>query len=110
MVEEARCEELEKVIIGEDEGKFFQVRVQLPPWEKEELIGFLMRNIDVFAWSAYEALGADPNFICHHLNVNPCIIPKKQQPRHSSKDHSVAIKEEMVKLKRAGAIKKVFYP
>ena len=43
MVEEARCEELEKVIIGEDEGKFFQVRVQLPPWEKEELIGFLMK-------------------------------------------------------------------
>ena len=31
VVEEARCEELEKIIIGDDEGKFFQVRVQLPP-------------------------------------------------------------------------------
>jgi len=31
VVEEARCEELEKVIIGDDEGKFFQVGVQLPP-------------------------------------------------------------------------------
>ena len=49
MVEEARCEELEKVIISEDEGKFFQIGVQLPPREKEELIGFLIRNIDVFA-------------------------------------------------------------
>ena len=49
MVEEARCEELEKVFIGDDEGKFFQVRVQLSPQEKEELIGFLRRNIDVFA-------------------------------------------------------------
>ena len=29
-MEEARCEELEKVIIGDDEGKFFQVRDQLP--------------------------------------------------------------------------------
>ena len=57
VVEEARCEELEKVIIGDDEGKFFQVRVQLPSKEKEELIGFLRRNIDVFAWSAYEAPG-----------------------------------------------------
>ena len=80
MVEEARCEELEKVIIGENEGKFFQVRVQLPPWEKEELIGFLMRNIDVFAWNAYETPRADRNFICHHLNVNPSVIPKKQAP------------------------------
>ena len=71
MVEEARCEELEKVIIGEDEGKFFQVRVQLPPWEKEELIGFLMRNIDVFAWSAYEAPRVDLNFICHHITSIP---------------------------------------
>ena len=49
MVEEARCEELEKVIIGKDKGKSFQVEVQLPYREKEEPIGFLMRNIDVFA-------------------------------------------------------------
>ena len=34
---------------------------------------------------------------------------KKQLPRHSSKDHFDAIKEEVVRLKRAGAIKEVFY-
>ena len=77
--------------------------------ENEELIEFLRRNIDVFAWSAYEAPGVNPNFICHHLNVNPSIIPKKQPPRRSSKEHSDAIKEEVVKLKRAGVIKEVFY-
>ena len=79
VVEEVRCEELENVIIGDDKGKFFQVG------EKEELIGFLRRNIDVFAWSAYEAPGVDLNFICHHLNVNPSVIPKKQPPQCSSK-------------------------
>ena len=77
MVEEVRCEELEKVIVDDDKGKFFQVGVQLPPQEKEELIGFLRRNIDVFAWSAYEAPRVDPNFICHHLNINLPVIPKK---------------------------------
>jgi len=87
VVEEAKCEKLEKVIIGDDEGKFFQVGVQLPPQEKEELIGFIRRNINMFAWSAYEALGVDLNFICHHLNVNPSIIPKKQPPRRLSKEH-----------------------
>ena len=43
----------------------------------EELLVFLKRNINVFAWDAYEALGVDLDFICHHLNVNPSIIPKK---------------------------------
>ena len=81
----------------------------MPFWEKEELVVFLRKNVDVFAWSAYEASRVDPNFICHHLNVNPFITLKKQLPRHSSKEHSDAVKEEMAKLKQAGAIKEVFY-
>ena len=63
----------------------------------------------MFAWSAYEALRVDPNFICHHLNVNPSTTPKKQPPRRSSKEHSDVVKEEVVQLKRAEAIKEVFY-
>ena len=80
VVEGEKCEELEKIIIDNDEEKFFQLGVQLPPREKEELIVFLKKNVDVFAWSAYEAPWVDPNFICHHLNVNPSITPKKQPP------------------------------
>ena len=49
-------------------------------------------------------------FFCHHLNVNPSITPKKQPPRRSSKKHFDAVKEEVIKLKRVGAIKEVFYP
>ena len=64
----------------------------------------------MFAWNAYEASGVDPNFICHHLNVNPSATPKKQPSRCSSKDHSNAIKEMVMKFKQAGAIKEVFYP
>ena len=71
------CEKLEKIVIDNYLEKFFQVGAQLPPQEKEELIVFLKRNIDVFAWSAYEAPRVDPNFICHHLNVNLCVISKK---------------------------------
>ena len=89
---------------------FFQVGAQLPPQEKAELLAFLRGNIDVFAWSVYETLGVDPNFICHHLNVNPSVITKKQPPWRSSKDHSDAVRDKVVKLKQAGAIKEVFYP
>ena len=74
------------------------------------MIEFLRRNIDVFEWSAYEAPRVDPDFIYHHLNVNPIVLPRKQPPRHSSKEHSDTVKEEVNKLKQAGAIKEVFYP
>ena len=64
----------------------------------------------MFAWDAYDALGIDPNFICHHLNVNPSATPKKQSPQRPSKEHVDAIKDEVKKLKQVGAIKEVFYP
>ena len=74
------------------------------------MVEFLRKNVDVFAWDAYEALGVDPNFICHHLNVNPFVILKRQPPRRPSKEHIEAVKNEVIKLKQAGAIKEVFYP
>ena len=60
---------------------------------------FHKRNINVFAWSANEAFGVNPNFICHHLNVNPSVIPKKQPLRRSSKEHFDDVKDEVIKLK-----------
>ena len=53
----------------------------------------------MFAWNAYEALGIDPNFICHHLNVNPDVLPRKQPSQRLSKEHSDTVKEEVNKLK-----------
>ena len=97
--EEAKCEDLEKVIVGDNSEKFFQINSQLPPQEGDELIEFLTKNVDVFAWNAYEAPRVDPNFICHHLNVNPSITQKKQPLRRSSRDHSDAVKDEVTKLK-----------
>ena len=108
--DEAKCENLEKVIVGSDPEKFFQVSSELPPQEREQLIGFLRENVDIFAWDAYEAPRVNPNFICHHLNANPSITPKKQLPRRPSKEHADLIRDEVMKLKKARAIKEVFYP
>ena len=69
--DEVKCEDLVKITIGDDPEKFFQVGSQLPQQEREELVEFLEQNIDVFAWNTYEAPRVDPDFICHHLNVNP---------------------------------------
>ena len=108
--EKVECEDLMKVTIGDDPEKFFQIESQLPQQEREELIEFLNQNIDVFVWNTYEAPCVDPEFIYHHLNVNPLVAPKKQLPRHPSKEHAEAVREEVAKLKQAGAIKEVFYP
>ena len=75
-----KCEDLDKVIIGDDPERFFQVGAQLPLQEREQLVELLKRNVDVFAWDAYKAPSLDPKFICHHLNVNPSVTPKKQPP------------------------------
>ena len=75
-----KCEVLKKVVIGDDPGKFFQIGAQMPLLEKEQLIDLLRRNVDVFAWDAYEAPRVDPNFIFHHLNVNPSITPRRKLP------------------------------
>ena len=107
---DATCEDLVKVVIEDNPEKFFQIGSQLPHQEREELIKFLKKNINVFAWNAYEALEVDPEFICHHLKVNPLITPRKQPPRRPSKEHAKAVQEEVTRLKKAGAIKEVFYP
>ena len=64
----------------------------------------------MFSWNAYEAPEVDPSFICHHLNVNPSVTPKKQPPRRSFKNHFDAVRDEVMKFKLVRAIKEVFYP
>ena len=78
--------------------------------EKDQLVEFLRKNVDVFAWRANEAPGVDLSFICHYLNVNPSITPKIQPPQRPSKEHAEAIRNEVTKLKQVEAIKEVFYP
>ena len=75
-----------------------------------QLVEFLKDNLDIFAWSAYEAPKVDPEFVCHHLNANLSVTLKKQIPRRSSKEHAEAVKDEVHKLKQTRAIKEVFYP
>ena len=38
--------------------------------DKVEIVLFLVQNVDVFAWSSYEVLGVDPEFIVHKLNID----------------------------------------
>ena len=67
--------------------------------DKIKMLLFLIQNVDVFAWSPYEVLGVDPEFIVHKLNVDPLFPPKKQKPRRSAKEHVEAVRMEVQRLK-----------
>ena len=78
--------------------------------ERVQVLLFLIQNMDVFAWNPYEVPGVDLGFIIHKLNVDPLYPPKKQKSRRSAKDHVDAVRQEVKKLKKAGAIKETFFP
>ena len=104
------AEELVKVKILPDTNKYFQVEASMSYEERVQVLLFLVQNLDIFAWDPYEVLRVDPGFIVHKLNVDPLYPPKKQKLRRSAKDHIEAVRQEVEKLKEAGAIKETFFP
>ena len=75
MVEEKRTKPIEKVenveLVEGDPSKTTKVGKELQSSLKEEMVKFLKRNLDVFAWSHEDILGIDDGVIEHCLNVNP---------------------------------------
>ena len=51
----------------------------------------------------------DPEFIVHKLKVDLLFPSRKQKLRKSAKDHIEAVRQEVKRLKEAGAIKEVFF-
>ena len=77
--------------------------------DRVEMLLFLVQNVNVFAWSSYEVPRVDPEFIVHKLNLDPLHPPKKQKPRRSAKEHVDAVRQEVKRLKKVGAIKEIFF-
>ncbi|XP_075633350.1 uncharacterized protein LOC142605798 [Castanea sativa] len=86
----------------------FDVSLQIE--DQVEILLSLVQNFDVFAWSPYKLPEVNLAFISHKLNADPLMPLKKQKLRRSSKPHIEAVKEKVEKLKKARAIKEVFFP
>ena len=102
-------DEMEAVTFPGAPEKTVNICATLPPPEKEALVQFLHRNEDIFAWSASDMPGIDPNIICHSLNVDgrPGVFQKK---RNLGQQRQQAAKEEVEKLLAAGFIRETKYP
>ncbi|XP_012844975.1 PREDICTED: uncharacterized protein LOC105965010 [Erythranthe guttata] len=74
---------------------------------KEQLIGLLRDNSDVFAWKSEDLTGIDPSIMVHKLHINTKVRPVKQKKRHFGAIKDAIIKEEVDKLLQIGHIREI---
>ena len=73
---ETTTEELEEVSLNEgDPDKKVMVGTLLTKEEKDELMLFLCRNKDIFAWSHKDISGENPSMAEHHSYIDPRYPP-----------------------------------
>ena len=62
---------------------------------KQDLVHFLKKSMDVFAWSHKDMPSINPSVITHRLSVYPSSKPVCQKKRVFAPERDNAIKEEV---------------
>jgi hypothetical protein len=75
-----------------------------------ELLPFLNKNNDVFAWSTSNLVRVSRDIIEHWLQVNPSAKPKKQKLQKMLEEKIVSSKAEVQQMLDVGFIREVTYP
>ncbi|KAJ8470141.1 hypothetical protein OPV22_024484 [Ensete ventricosum] len=90
--------------------RLVKVGSELPENQQVQLIDFLRKNDDVFAWTPNDMPGVDPEIAQHYLNISPDARPVKQRPRKFALDRQKAIEDEVIRILDAQLIEEVKYP
>ena len=61
--------------------KFTRIGTSMKEMMKKDLVQFLRKSIDVFAWNHEDMPRIDPSVITHRLNVHPSSKPVCQKKR-----------------------------
>jgi hypothetical protein len=77
-IEIAADGETKKVYLDDMPDRAVTIGAYLNPEKEKELIRFLNKNKDVFAWSAKDLQGVDRDIIEHALETNEKIVPKNR--------------------------------
>ena len=76
---EKPIKDLEDVkLVKGDASKLTKVGGGLDPPLKEEIVEFLKKNLDIFAWAHEDMPGIDNRVIEHRLKVDPTKSPSKK--------------------------------
>ena len=78
--------------------KFTSIGTSMKMKTKQDLVYFLKKSMDVFAWSHKNISGIDPSVITHRLNVYSSSKPVCQKKRVFAPEQDNSIKEEVQKL------------
>ena len=89
--------------------KFTRIGISMKEKTKQDLVQFLRKSIDVFAWSHEDMPGINPSVITHRLNVHPSSKPVRQKNRVFAPERDNAIKIEVQKLTATQFIQEVYY-
>ena len=88
---------------------FTRFRTSIEEKTKQDLVQFLKKSTNVFAWSHEDMPEIDPSVITYHLNVSPSYKLVCQKRRFFASEWDNAIKEEVQKLVIAKFIREVYY-
>jgi hypothetical protein len=108
-IEIAANGETKKVYLDDIPDRAGTIGAHLSPEEEKELIQFLNRNKDVFAWSVKDLQGVDRDIIERTLKTDEKITPKKQKLRKMSKEKVKEVEAEVQRLQDAKVIREVLY-
>jgi len=109
-VRDRRPQPVDNVVERQIRGKVFKLGRLLSQEKQDEVAAVISRHLDAFAWSASDMAGVDPNFLCHHLTMDPKVLPVRQRRRKFNEERRLVMQEETKKLLSAGHIREIQYP
>ncbi|GAU36139.1 hypothetical protein TSUD_316680 [Trifolium subterraneum] len=101
--------EFELVPLGEDPTKGVKIGADLPDLVKRQLKACLRENAELFAWSAAEMPGIDPEVACHQLTIDPRASDVVQRRRKHSPEKAEAARKAVKDLLEANFIAEAQY-
>ncbi|XP_070677860.1 uncharacterized protein [Malus domestica] len=101
---------LEEINVGTtDDPRPLFISALFPQQMKDKLRALLTEFKDCFAWSYHEMPGLDRTLVEHELRIKPGCKPFRQPPRRFSTEVQLGIKDELVRLLKAGFIRTARY-
>ncbi|GAU42123.1 hypothetical protein TSUD_350970 [Trifolium subterraneum] len=96
--------EFELVPLGEHPTKGVKIEADLPDLVKRQFKACLRENAELFAWSAAEMPGIDPEVTCHQLTIDPRASAVVQRRRKQSPEKTEAARKAVKDLLQANFI------
>ncbi|KAL0317402.1 UNVERIFIED_CONTAM: hypothetical protein Sangu_2154500 [Sesamum angustifolium] len=93
-----------------DLGKVTKVGSKMTENVRNQIINYLRKNKDIFAWTPQDLEGIDPGVTTNHLNLDPSAKPVKKKKSHFGPEKDRIIHGEVKKLLSTRHIKEIQFP